>query len=309
MDKKLTISEVIFTIRDKNKKEVKKEFERLNTITNGKRSYLYQNDIFSNKPLLDIKKIYYKKEIVRRLNNLKDSDIIFLNEVYNSFEERELNKDKALKKRLNKYFGRINNINKSILSNYYYLSEHLNLKKDLKLRRIYPVSDGYFSRVVSKETRERFKELKIYKLSDLENRLVRLNQFEYSNICRYLEDLNDFYLDDVLFISLLNKSERDLFDMYLEEESYVKLSTKFNYSTTELRARIYTIIKKLLLFFDTYEGIRALDMIFSFDDCKVSVSKLKELFPLYYKYFVYLVKNKYIYKTEFINNLDIIVIK
>lgn len=303
MEKGQSIIESLILLKNcKDKKQRKEIFKEVSNITNGLKP-IVKYPAFSK-----IKKIYYKYQIKRRLQNLDENDLKILDELYH-YHLKDIEVNEEVKKKAVKYFGKTNNLQKTLLANYYNLYDVLSLNLETKSRMFIDGGDFYFSRIVSRDTLKRLNERDIFKLKDLEGRIIKVNDIEYSNICRYIDDLNNYYLNDSLFLSLLDNEERELFDLYLECNSYVLLSEKIGFSQTEARARIYTSIYKMIKFFDSYEGLRVIDMIFAHEECKVSVSKLQEMFPKYYKYIIYLVKNNYIYKTEFINNLDIIVIK
>lgn len=304
----ITFNEMILLL--KNREQPRREiFKKVRNINNGSIPFIYHYGYYTKKDFLKTKKIYYKYQIKRKLNNLKEEDISFLNSLYNEYVNKKLIINEEVKSKINYYFGRSSSIGRLLAANYYYVSDKISLDSVLRKVVIFDEVDGYLSKVISERTRNKLRERGIVKVSDLKNKNVFLNQIEYSNVCRYLGDLKKYYLNDTLFLSILDNGERKLFDQYLMYNSYLLLSEEMKLSPTEVRARIYTIIKKMLKFFDSIDGIRVLDLIFSKNDCFVTLANLKEIFPKYHQYLIYLVKNKFLYKIEFINGLDIIKIK
>lgn len=284
-------------------------FKKIRNINEGTVAFVYTDDLLNKKDYLNVKKIYYKYQVKRKLLEIKKDDIFILNKIYNDYINNRLIINDEVKKIIKYYFGKYTNIGRVLAANYYYLSDMICLDKVLRNVIVLDDVDAYLSKVISEKTRNRLKDKGINKISDFKEKIIFLNQIEFSNLACYIEDLKTYHLNDSLFLSILEKEQRELFDSYLECESYKLLSLKLKLSTTEVRARVYTIIKRMLKFFDSVDGIRALDLIFSKDDCFVSIKNLKLMFPKYYRYFLYLVKNKYLYKMELINSLDIIKIK
>lgn len=304
----ITFNEMILLL--KNREQPRREiFKKVRNINNGSIPFIYHYGYYTKKDFLKTKKIYYKYQIKRKLNNLKEEDISFLNAIYNEYVNKKLIINEEVKSKINYYFGRSSSVGRLLAANYYYVSDKISLDSALRKVVIFDDVDGFLSKVISERTRNKLRERGIVKVSDLKNKNVFLNQIEYSNVCRYLDDLKKYYLNDTLFLSILNNDERKLFDQYLMYNSYLLLSEEMKLSPTEVRARIYTVIKKMLKFFDSIDGIRVLDLIFSKNDCFVTLANLKEIFPKYHQYLIYLVKNKFLYKIEFINGLDIIKIK
>ena len=306
MNQTNTLSEILILLKEANKDQRKTLFKNILNNKIDKKAFIYTKDFYGDKKTLDVKKIYYKTLIKRKLNKISDNDKNMLSKIFNEYNNQQLKIDEDIKKVIKKYLGSSTIISKLLIVNYYYVSDYIKLDRIKRTFHFYDDCNYYISKTVSKETREMFQKRNIYKLKDLKDLTVEISNIEYSNICRYYEDLNTYYLNDSLFKSLLEKEELELLIKYLDLNSFVNLSKEIPFSTTELRARIYTITKKLLKFFDTYDGIRVLDIIFAYEDCQISVDLLKEIFPNYYKILVYLAKEKYLYNIYYDKDLDVI---
>lgn len=274
---------------------------------------VYQDNTFKINNYLKTKKIYYKYQIKRNLLNINYDDKMFINNIYNNLLVNCII-DKKEKKKLRSYFGVSSKINKLIISNYFIFNNDVILPSNINITCNTNISiqddlKYYLPKSLSYRTLSQLNEIGVYRICDLAISKVMLNFFEFSNLTRYIYDLKRYYLSDSLFESILLKNEITLFMCYLHYRSYKVISAIYHFSTTEIRARVYTIIKKLLKYFDSLDGIRVLDILFCKANKYLKISDLKEIFPKYYQIFLFLVENNYLYNIELINAMEIILIK
>lgn len=276
---------------------------------NFKTPFVYLKSFDKNHDFLQTKKIYYKYQINRPIDNIKKEDYKIINDIYQKYLDDRIIIDSDLKKIVRRYFGKSSSIGKLIVCNYSKVSEFINCNGLVRKLIIYDKLDFYLPLSLSIETRRLLNEKGIYRLSDLYLQEIEVNQFDYANISRYMYDVDKYYLNDEIFYSILDIGELELFQEYLDYNSYLLLSKSLCVSPTEARARIYTIIKKCLKYFDSVDGVRFFDLLFSKNYSEISINEIEMLFPKCHRIFLYFVRKGYFNAIELINSLDIIKIK
>ena len=85
----ITFNEMILLL--KNREQPRREiFKKVRNIKNGPIPFVYNYGYYTKKDFLKTKKIYYKYQIKRKLSNLKEQDISFLNSLYNEYVNKKL---------------------------------------------------------------------------------------------------------------------------------------------------------------------------------------------------------------------------
>ena len=138
----ITFNEMILLL--KNREQPRREiFKKVRNINNGSIPFIYHYGYYTKKDFLKTKKIYYKYQIKRKLNNLKEEDISFLNSLYNEYVNKKLIINEEVKSKINYYFGRSSSIGRLLAANYYYVSDKISLDSVLRKYSLFGSSTGY----------------------------------------------------------------------------------------------------------------------------------------------------------------------
>lgn len=292
------------------KKDKLKIFEDIfnSRIDNEKIDFIMSNKSLFSDIYIDNGPVYYRNELYPVLNDVKEEDIPVINNIFRTY----LNGEKIIMNKQNKrilmhYFkiyrsSEINNL-------YYFYSNcykilDINIGTQIVNLKDLGILDGnyYFSKIFPLERRNDFARYGAYKIFELEG--IRLNTFEIRVLKSYIEDIKRYQINDKLIESIITKEERKILLEYFNVKTYKNLCKILLVSETKCRTIVYTIYKKLINFFDSYEGIRALNLMFSMHPGYIKKYDIYKMFNEYSEVVIKLFSSNLIYNVSYDEKID-----
>lgn len=306
-----SFNNVIYELNETTiKKEKIKIFEDLLYFRNSdeKENFIMQNRNLFSDYFLDNEPIYYRSELYPALERLSEEDINIINNIFRTI----LNGEKVIaskqnRKVLMKYFkiyrsSEINNIYFFYNNLYNILNINISCEKVNLLNLGITDTNYYISKLFPQERRNELKMLGVYKIYDLEE--IKLNTIEIMNLKKYVEDLKRYKVNDKLIESIINVNERNILLRYYELKTYKNLCKELLVSETKARTIVYTIYKKLVNFFDSVDGIRALNILFSNHPDYITKYDIYKMFDRYGEIIIRLFSNKLVYNVMYDEKID-----
>lgn len=259
------------------------------------------------------KRIFYKYEIKKFWKEYISEDVIDIIKYlyYSLINEKPVNIHFKALKVLRDYFNIFISGNSKndfrLFKMYYYYSycyKYLDYVESRFILTPLSKSEKYISKAVSYKTSSLLHEHRIYKIKDLFN--ISIDTVDLINLKKYIKDLERFQIDSSLFKSIISFEEEQLLIEYIGIRNYKEISKRMCLSDTTVRGMIYTIINKLVVFFESSEGIRALNILFSRNDNYLSKKDIEEIFLSTSEIFLFLVENDYIYNLYYNSKYEIV---
>ena len=298
-------------------------FELRETDNPKEKEAIYHNYIYGNKTKIDYiysqnwdyypinekkKKTYHVNELVNPFKKISNYQLLSINNIFQSiFLNKKPYLNKYNKDTLVNLFG-INKSSEIINANYFYnicepLLDFNRKEEDFKLSfDLNKASEFYISLSLPKKKVDYLESIGITKLSDLNN--VMLNQIEIDNINNYYSDLFRYEVNDRLMISIIPKEYRNVVITYFKEGTFNKTAKVLNLSVTKTRLTFYSAVKRVIDYFSSASGIRALWIIFSSNNRYLLESDLERLFPVYCELLKWMFKKELIYNIIYDNKTN-----
>ena len=96
MNQTNTLSEILILLKEANKDQRKTLFKNILNNKIDKKAFIYTKDFYGDKKSLDVKKIYYKTLIKRKLNKISDNDKNMLSKIFNEYNNQQLKIDEDI---------------------------------------------------------------------------------------------------------------------------------------------------------------------------------------------------------------------
>ena len=293
---------LLFDLKEARTSETKAKVFHEYFYTNNDYVEFICTDSITNDKKKRTNKIYYIKELINPLNKLEDKDFLAISDiVFFASINKKLVLTPTMKKNLVNLFGIYKSSDiKNILYFYPFIQNDIFSRPKyhkVSLKEMGINSDGYLSLVLSKGRYDELKSKGISKISEIEGLL--LDEVEMKNIICYSLDLQKYVISDKLILSIIDNEYRDVVIEYLKNNTFKEIGKLLGFSTTKARITYYTAIKKVIDFFYTSEGVRALWLIFSHNDGYVSNSDLEKMFPIFHDLIKYIFSNNYIYHIKY----------
>lgn len=289
---------LLFELREASSKEEKaKAFH----------SYIYEKkdyiEFIDTNSYQKRNKTYYISDIVNKFHKIDSDDWQAISEIYAMIlNKRKLSFNFLMKKNLVEVFNitRASDV-KDILLFYPFIRDKIRVSmkyEKVSCEDIDISLSNYLSLVVSKERREEG----IVIISDLKD--VVLNSVEIINIRSYCNDLKKYIVNDKLVLSIIDGLYRDAVLAYSRLGTFKQAAIELRVSTTKVRVAYYTAVKRIVDFFYSARGVRALLLMFSHFDGYITGKKLEELFPTFHEVIKMIFKNNYLYDITYDKDND-----